>query len=50
MNLIAVSAKVLPTQIRLPPKKGAKLRGCLHLPSGVNDKGDLVSNRSGMNS
>ena len=46
--LIANSAKDFPAQILLPPKKGMKVIGCLFLPSGVKNKGDLGSNLSGI--
>ena len=50
ITLLIISAKVLPKQIRLPPKKGAKLIGWRFLPSGVRKNGLLGSNLSGMNS
>ena len=42
------SAKVLPKQMRLPPKKGQKANELLGLPSGLKNNGDFGSNLSGL--
>lgn len=48
--LTAVSAKFLPRQMRLPPRKGVKARGFLFSLFGLRKRSWLISKRSGKNS
>lgn len=49
VTLDTVSTKVLPRQIRMPPKKGLNANGLLFSPVGVKKYSLFESNRSGIN-
>ena len=47
VKFVMNSARVLPRQIRLPPKNGQNANELLVVPSGLKNIGDLGSNLSG---